>query len=97
LKPEEVQELVEIPVAWGLRNDYRGLTQATMSGVPVAPTSQLGRQFAGLARQIMGVADPEPHRSKGWSKVVSSVGRAFSRPSAAEQTRQPITAGSTVE
>lgn len=97
LKPEEVQELVEIPVAWGLRNDYRGLAQATMSGLPVAQTSQLGQQFTGLARQIMGVADAEPDRSKGWSKVVSSVGRVFSRSSAEGEIRQPAAVGSATD
>ena len=97
LKPEEVQELVEIPVAWSLRNDYRGLAQATMSGLPVAQTSQLGQQFTGLARQIIGVGDPEPDRSTGWSKMVSSVGRVFSRSSVEEESSRPAPVGSAAD
>jgi Flp pilus assembly CpaE family ATPase len=77
LKPEEVQQLVDLPVAWGLRNDYKGLAEATMNGRPVSETSQLGRQFTGLACQVMGIASPQPAGSKGWSKFVSGVSRVF--------------------
>ncbi len=56
----DVEKLLGLPVKAVLPNDYVGVHRALASGMPVEPSSALGRQFSGLAASLLaggGVED----------------------------------------
>lgn len=53
--PNAIERIVNVPVGWMLRNDYTAVNTASLQGGLVPDDSQLGRQYAGLARHILGV------------------------------------------
>ncbi len=60
----EVAKLVGLPVAWTLCNDYHLVSRASQDGELVAPKSEMGRQFQGLARHLLAVTErPKPETS----------------------------------
>jgi len=55
---QEVEEILGARVFAVIRNDYRSVHAATMSGRPVRPDTELGRSFAELARQFAAGGQP---------------------------------------
>jgi pilus assembly protein CpaE len=62
MSAEEVAKAVGVKVAWAFENDYDGVNAAILEGQLVSGRSKLGRQFAGFARQTIGLP-PEPEAS----------------------------------
>jgi pilus assembly protein CpaE len=69
---EDAARLVGLPVAWSLPNDYRTLAAAYHAGKLVPPTSELGREYSRLARQILGISTPEKQKRR-WRVNVKAV------------------------
>ncbi|MCP5114381.1 MAG: AAA family ATPase [bacterium] len=57
---EEFEKNLDLPIAFQIPNDYLTINQATLAGGFADPSSELGQSFARLARQLAGVAEPEP-------------------------------------
>jgi len=60
----EIEKMIGLPVAMELPNDYRGVHKAFSNAKPVDASSELGKRFADLARQLVskGVEPPLPKR-----------------------------------
>jgi Flp pilus assembly CpaE family ATPase len=54
LKPEDVEEMVGVPVTAIIENDYNTFTDAYMKGALARPDSRVGKQIGSLAGTIMG-------------------------------------------
>ena len=54
------EELLGLPIAFHLPNDYPATRRATLAGGCVDPSSELGQSVVRLARQITGLTEPEP-------------------------------------
>jgi len=76
LEAKEIQSLLDIPVAFGLRNDYEAVTLASMRGKLVPEDCELGKQYVEFAGSIMGVTAParQPKSSQGWRKLFGQNG-----------------------
>ncbi|MBI1786318.1 MAG: hypothetical protein HYR60_02050 [Acidobacteria bacterium] len=61
-KPEQIEELLEQPVASVLPNDYRTVLQATRESRFVDPNTELGKAILALTRKLGGSDGPEPGR-----------------------------------
>jgi pilus assembly protein CpaE len=57
LAPEDVEEMVGVPVTATIENDYNTFTEAYMKGSLVRPETRVGLQMGALARKIMGIED----------------------------------------
>ena len=59
LTPQQVQDVLGVPVMHSFVNDYLAVNRATTSGDFVDPKSKLGKQFEDLASSLMnrGVAE----------------------------------------
>ena|SRR5579884_424963 len=53
LTPDQVEELLGMPIAMTFHNDYQTVYRALQAGRWVEPSSQLGKQFAQLADQMI--------------------------------------------
>lgn len=53
ITPEQVENLLGVPVMTCLVNDYQGVHRSLQAGRAVEPTSELGRQFAGFSNAIL--------------------------------------------
>jgi pilus assembly protein CpaE len=51
--PAQIESLLGVPVTFSLSNDYHGVHRALQAGRAVEPSSELGKQFAGLAANIL--------------------------------------------
>jgi Flp pilus assembly CpaE family ATPase len=74
LKPEDVEEMVGVPVTATIENDYSAFTDAYMKGSLVRPDSRVGRQMASLAGKIMGTEEKpaeEPAARSRWRAFLS--------------------------
>ncbi len=58
ISPEQVENLLGVPVMTCLSNDYQGIHRSLQSGRSVDPASELGRQFAAFATTILDKAAP---------------------------------------
>jgi pilus assembly protein CpaE len=59
----EIEQIIGLPVATEVPNDYRGVHKAQSDARPVAARSELGKCFAELAQQIVSKR-PEPRRER---------------------------------
>jgi Flp pilus assembly CpaE family ATPase len=64
LTPEQISDIVDVPVVATLPNDYRGVTSALSKGTFVDSKSELGRSYTALANSILEnpVGDEEPKK-----------------------------------
>lgn len=58
ITPEQVENLLGVPVMTCLSNDYQGIHRALQSGRCVDPATDLGRQFKAFATAILDKAAP---------------------------------------
>ncbi len=58
ITPDQVENLLGVPVMTCLSNDYQGVHRSLQSGRSVDPSSELGRQFAAFATAILDKAAP---------------------------------------
>jgi Flp pilus assembly CpaE family ATPase len=75
-KAEEVAELLGVPPAWTLRNDYTALAQSCLHGTLVPADRELSGQFRTIARALARPcemhAESDQARSKGWRALWTS-------------------------
>jgi len=64
ITPEQIEQLLGVPVTMTFPNDYQGVHRALTFGRWVDPSSELGRQFTLLA-QIMLDTRPHPVEQRG--------------------------------
>jgi hypothetical protein len=57
--PAQIENLLGAPVMMNFANDYQGVHKALQAGKGVEATTELGRQFAGLANSILARKQPE--------------------------------------
>src|ERR1041385_775998 len=60
LTPQQVQEVLGVPVMYSFANDYPVVNRATTAGAFVDPKSKLGLQFEQLASGLLNKAAAEP-------------------------------------
>ncbi len=78
LNPREMEQTVDIPLAWAFPNDYAAVSSAAMKARLVPEGSLLGQQYAGFVRHLTGIPAPgPPSRSPGWKKLLSQIGTMF--------------------
>src|SRR5712692_5558516 len=72
LDPKEIEQIVNVPVACALRNDYAAVNAASLKGKLVPAESPLGVQYLGLAQQILGVPASErrAERRLSWRRFL---------------------------
>lgn len=58
ISPDQVENLLGVPVMTCLLNDYQGVHRSLQAGRAVEPTSELGRQFVGFSNAILDRASP---------------------------------------
>src|SRR5581483_10193940 len=54
MSPQQAEEVLERPVGFRFRNDYRALQQAIMKAGPVDTGSELGDDYLKFARLVTG-------------------------------------------
>jgi pilus assembly protein CpaE len=64
ISPEQVENLLGVPVMTCLSNDYQGVHRALQTGRCVESSSELGRQFASFANAILDRATREVETPK---------------------------------
>lgn len=64
ISSEQIEQLLGLPVAMTLPNDYQGVHKALTEGRQVDPTSELGRQFLGLAQSLLDKRLPTQESKK---------------------------------
>ena len=74
ITPEQIEQLLGVPVTMTFPNDYQGVHRALTFGRWVDPTTELGRQFT-LLSQIMLDTRPHPvvQRSKRFIEFFSVI------------------------
>lgn len=60
ITPAQVEELLGAPVALSIPNDYHGVHRALTAGREVEASSELGKQYAALARTLVEPRPPAP-------------------------------------
>jgi Flp pilus assembly CpaE family ATPase len=66
LKPREIAEILDCPVAFAIPNDYREVSNAVAARSFVEPDNKLGRAYRSLSGSIVGSPVPqakEHHRT----------------------------------
>lgn len=53
INAEQIEDLLGLPVLMSLPNDYQGVSRALTAGKPVDANSDLGKDYARLARQML--------------------------------------------
>ena len=61
ITPQQIEQLLGLPVHMTLPNDYHGVQRALTLGRWVEPTSDLGKQFMLLAQSMVERAAPAIH------------------------------------
>ncbi len=57
----EIEKMIGLPVAMEFPNDYKGVYKAFTEAKPIDPSSELGKRFKQLARQLLTrVTEPPP-------------------------------------
>jgi pilus assembly protein CpaE len=64
ITPQQIEELLGVPISTTLINDYQGVQKAMTAGRWVEPSSELGKQFTALAHRIMEAKPIVPSESK---------------------------------
>jgi Flp pilus assembly CpaE family ATPase len=82
LTPEQVQDVLGVPVMHSFVNDYLAVNRATTSGDLVDPKCKLGKQFEDLASSLMNKAVAEGGSKRKFLDFLSAPSQALaSRPS----------------
>ena len=69
---EDIASVAGIPIHWSVPNNYSAVSEASLRGNLVAEGSRLGRQYAALACNVVGVkskAETKPAR-RGWKSFL---------------------------
>lgn len=74
VSPAQVEDLLDQPVLMTFNNDYQCVQKALTAGKPVEPTTELGIQFANLARYMLDRKSQTAARKKGFSDLFSLSG-----------------------
>ncbi|MBI5086127.1 MAG: hypothetical protein HZB13_16200 [Acidobacteria bacterium] len=69
--PEQIEDLLGVPVMMSFANDYQGVHRALQNGRAVDPNTELGRQFAGLGNNILEKKLPEMDTRKRFVEYFS--------------------------
>jgi pilus assembly protein CpaE len=56
----EIEKMIGLPVAMEFPNDYKGVHKAFTEAKPINPSSELGKRFKQLARQLLTKASEPP-------------------------------------
>jgi pilus assembly protein CpaE len=64
INAEQIEQLLRIPVHATFPNDYHGVQRALQEGKVVDPSSELGKQFSQLARQMLSTKNPAKEDAK---------------------------------
>ena len=75
ITPQQIEQLLGLPVHMTLPNDYHGVQRALTLGRCVDPTSDLGKQFQLLARSMVEAPRPQslPDQKKRFIEYFSIV------------------------
>ena len=64
ITPQQVEQLIGVPVTMSFSNDYQGVSRALALGRWVDPASELGKEFLGLAQNMVGHVHQTPAETK---------------------------------
>lgn len=74
ISPQQIEQLLGVPIYMTFPNDYQGVQRALTAGKWVDSSSELGRQFAGLAHSMLdGKSAPAPEPKKRFIEFFSVV------------------------
>lgn len=68
--PAQIESLLGVPIAHTFVNDYQGVHAALQDGRAVEPSSELGKQFQGLADAILGIKGEEAPQAQQKKRIV---------------------------
>jgi Flp pilus assembly CpaE family ATPase len=82
LTPQQVQDVLGVPVMYNFINDYQVVNTATRAGEFVDPKSKLGVQFSDLAASLLNRSTGEPASKRKFLEFLSAPTQALvgSRP-----------------
>ena len=64
ITPQQVEQLIGVPVTMSFSNDYQGVSRALALGRWVDPASELSKEFLALAQDMVGHARQTPAETK---------------------------------
>ncbi|MBI4909389.1 MAG: hypothetical protein HY820_37570 [Acidobacteria bacterium] len=73
VNPDQVEDLLDLPVLMTFANDYQGVHRAMTAGKAVDPGSELGQQFAQLAQYMLDKKPAAMEKKKGLSEYLSII------------------------
>ena len=81
ITPEQIEQILGLPVMMTLPNDYNGVGRAVTAGRGVDPNSDLGEQFTRLASALMErkPREPKPQHRKRFIEFFSVPDRAAAK------------------
>jgi pilus assembly protein CpaE len=77
LTPQQVQDVLGVPVMHNFINDYQAVNTATRAGEFVDPKSKLGLQFSELAGSLLNRATAEPASKRKFLEFLSAPTQAL--------------------
>ena len=83
LTPQQVQDVLGVPVMYNLINDYQVVNTATRAGEFVDPKSKLGLQFADLAATLLNRPTVETASKRKFLEFLSAPSQALVGPRSA--------------
>jgi Flp pilus assembly CpaE family ATPase len=65
-----IEDAIGLAVDYSLPNDFEAVTQASMKGGLVAPTSPLAHGLEGLTRRILGIVPDQKEQASPWKRLL---------------------------
>jgi pilus assembly protein CpaE len=87
LSPQQVQDVLGVPVAYHLVNDYLAVNRATAAGEFVDPKTKLGHQFEEIASGLLNKAVVEPGSKRKFLEFLSAPTQALAGSRGAPSSR----------
>jgi len=80
VSPAQIENLLGAPVMMNFANDYQGVHKALQAGKGVDATTELGRQFSGLANSILAKKQPDVDTKKRFVEYFSILPGRYAPP-----------------